>query len=121
MLNNAAPGYARRPRHPISPRVPQRSAAGRPAADGRAAADGINLWLTVADEQVAMLTLAAHGVAVAPGAPFEVSPLGHDHVRVTVGLVRDGFEELADLLAEAAGTERPGSGRRDHAHPRGWR
>jgi DNA-binding transcriptional MocR family regulator len=84
-------------------------------------ADGINLWLNVADQQRAMLTLAAHGVAVAPGAPFEVTPLGHDHIRVTVGLVRDGFEELADLLAEAAGTARPGSGRRSHVHPRGWR
>ncbi len=84
-------------------------------------ADGINLWLTVADQQVAMLTLAAHGVAVAPGAPFEVSPLGDDHVRVTVGLVRDGFDELADLLAEAAGAASGGSGRRQRSHPRGWR
>jgi DNA-binding transcriptional MocR family regulator len=85
------------------------------------AADGINLWLTVDDQQAAMLTLAAHGVAVAPGAPFEVSPLGHDHVRVTVGLVRDAFEDLADLLADAAGTDRTGSGRRGGSHPRGWR
>jgi DNA-binding transcriptional MocR family regulator len=85
------------------------------------AGDGINLWLTVADQQVAMLTLAAHGIAVAPGAPFEVSRLGHDHVRVTVGLVRDGFEDQADLLADAAGTVRIGSGRRSRSHPRGWR
>jgi DNA-binding transcriptional MocR family regulator len=85
------------------------------------AADGINLWLTVADQQVAMLTLAAHGIAVAPGAPFEVSRLGQDHVRLTVGLVRDGFEQLADLLVDAAGTVRSGSGRRSRSHPRGWR
>jgi len=85
------------------------------------AGDGINLWLEVANQQVAMLTLAAHGIAVAPGAPFEVSSLGSDHVRVTVGLVRDGFDGLADLLAEAAGTARVGSGPRTRAHPRGWR
>jgi DNA-binding transcriptional MocR family regulator len=83
--------------------------------------DGINLWLTVADQQVAMLTLAAHGIAVAPGAPFLVQPLGSDHVRLTVGLVRDGFEELADLLAEAASPADRGSGRRNGVHPRGWR
>ena len=85
------------------------------------AADGINLWLTVENEQVAMLSLAARGIAVAPGTPFEVSPLGGDHVRVTVGLVRDGFEELADILADAAGAQSRGSGARARAHPRGWR
>jgi DNA-binding transcriptional MocR family regulator len=85
------------------------------------ATDGINMWLTVANQQIAMLTLAAHGIAVAPGAPFEVSPLGGDHVRVTVGLVRDGFDELADVLSEAAGTTHRVTGRRSRALPRGWR
>jgi DNA-binding transcriptional MocR family regulator len=83
--------------------------------------DGINLWMEVADQQVAMLSLAAHGVAVAPGAPFMVTPLAADHVRITVGLVREGFDELADLLAAAAGAETKASGRRADAHPRGWR
>jgi DNA-binding transcriptional MocR family regulator len=83
--------------------------------------DGINLWMSVADQQVAMLSLAAHGIAVAPGAPFMVRPLGGDHVRITVGLVRDGFEELADVLAEAAAGADRGSGRRTGVHPRGWR
>jgi DNA-binding transcriptional MocR family regulator len=85
------------------------------------AADGINLWLTVANQQIAMLNLAAHGIAVAPGAPFEVSSLGADHIRITVGLVRDGFEDLADVLADAAGTTHRVSGRRSRALPRGWR
>jgi DNA-binding transcriptional MocR family regulator len=88
---------------------------------GATADDGINLWMEVADQQMAMLSLAAHGIAVAPGAPFMVSPLPVDHVRITVGLVRDGFDELADLLAEAAGSASRGSGRRNGAHPRGWR
>jgi DNA-binding transcriptional MocR family regulator len=85
------------------------------------AADGINLWLPVADQQVAMVALAAHGIAVAPGAPFVIGPAGADHIRVTVGLVRDGFAELAGVLADAAGQRAGGSGYRARPHPRGWR
>jgi DNA-binding transcriptional MocR family regulator len=66
------------------------------------APDGINMFLPVEDQQFAMVTLAAHGIAVAPGSPFMVSPLRSDHVRLTVGLVRDGFDELAAVLATAA-------------------
>jgi DNA-binding transcriptional MocR family regulator len=83
--------------------------------------DGINLWMPVDDQQFALLTLAAHGVAVAPGSPFMVPPLGSDHVRVTAGLVRDGFDELASTLAAAAGSVHRGSGSRTPDHPRGWR
>jgi hypothetical protein len=68
-----------------------------------------------------MLTLAAYGIAVAPGAPFEVTPLGGDHIRVTVGLVRAGFDELAQTLAEAAGARHRAGGPRARPHPRGWR
>jgi DNA-binding transcriptional MocR family regulator len=87
------------------------------------AADGINLWMSVEDQQYALVTLAAHGIAVAPGAPFQVSPGGTDHVRVTAGLVRDGFDDLAAILASAAGSvpRGAGSGPRTPAHPRGWR
>lgn len=85
------------------------------------AADGINLWLTVDDQQMAMLALAAHGIAVAPGAPFEVTGLGAEHVRVTVGLIRDDFDSLAAILASAAGATARGSGSRSRPHPRGWR
>ncbi|MEV6846877.1 aminotransferase class I/II-fold pyridoxal phosphate-dependent enzyme [Actinoplanes sp. NPDC051411] len=84
-------------------------------------ADGINLWLTVDDQQIAMVALAAHGIAVAPGAPFCVTPLRSDHVRVTVGLVADGFDDLAGALASAAHLDSRGSGARERAHPRGWR
>jgi DNA-binding transcriptional MocR family regulator len=85
------------------------------------AADGINLWLTVEDQQMAMLALAAHGIAVAPGAPFEVTPLGTQHVRVTVGLIHDDFDSLAEILASAAGATSRGSGHRSRPHPLGWR
>jgi DNA-binding transcriptional MocR family regulator len=83
--------------------------------------DGINMWVPVEDQQVAMVTLAAHGIGVAPGAPFLVSPVAGDHVRLTVGLVRDGFDDLADILAQAAGPVPGGSGSRARPHPRGWR
>jgi DNA-binding transcriptional MocR family regulator len=85
------------------------------------AADGINLWLTVDDQQMAMLALAAHGIAVAPGAPFEVTGLGAEHVRVTVGLIRDDVDAVAAILASAAGASARGSGPRSRPHPRGWR
>ena len=83
--------------------------------------DGINLWLAVADQQAAMLSLAAHGIAVAPGAPFEVAPLGTEYIRVTVGLVRDGFGALAEVLAEAASGPAPTTGRRQAIMARGAR
>jgi DNA-binding transcriptional MocR family regulator len=83
------------------------------------AGDGINMWLEVADQQAAMVGLAAHGIAVAPGSPFEVSPLGADHVRVTVGLIRDA--SLAGVLADAATGVRRSAGRSNHRLPRGGR
>jgi DNA-binding transcriptional MocR family regulator len=85
------------------------------------AADGINMWLPVRDQQSAMVTLAAHGIAVAPGAPFLVAPSATDHVRLTAGLVRDDFDDLAGILAAAAGVVAGGSGARGRPHPRGWR
>ena len=85
------------------------------------AADGINLWMAVDDQQIAMVALAARGIAVAPGAPFCVTPLPGDHVRVTAGLVAGGFDELADALAAAASLNSRGSGTRATPHPRGWR
>ncbi len=85
------------------------------------AADGINLWLPVASQQAAVLFLAAHGIAVAPGAPFEAAPLGADHVRVTVGLVRHDFDHLAATLAETARQHPRPAGRRHKALPRNGR
>ncbi|GIE94597.1 PLP-dependent aminotransferase family protein [Paractinoplanes rishiriensis] len=85
------------------------------------AADGINLWMAVDDQQIALVELAAHGIAVAPGTPFCVTPLGSDHVRVTAGLVADGFDDLAGALASAAIRDSRGSGTRARPHPRGWR
>jgi DNA-binding transcriptional MocR family regulator len=65
------------------------------------AADGINLWMEVPDQQNAMVALAAHGIAAAPGAPFCVTPLASDHLRITAGLITGGYDELADALTVA--------------------
>jgi DNA-binding transcriptional MocR family regulator len=85
------------------------------------AADGINLWMAVDDQQIAMVSLAARGIAVAPGRPFHVTPGATDHIRVTAGLVADGYDDLADALASAATLDSRGSGARARPHPRGWR
>jgi DNA-binding transcriptional MocR family regulator len=65
-------------------------------------ADGINVWIEVADERTALVTLAARGVGVAPGTPFVVHALPTDHVRLTVGQVHDGVDVLADHVKLAA-------------------
>jgi len=64
--------------------------------------DGIHLWIPVADEQTALVALASRGIGASPGGPFATGPLAGDHIRVTSGLVADGFDELADMLADAA-------------------
>jgi len=71
--------------------------------------DGLNLWVPVNDESAAIVRLASQGVGVTPGTPFDVLPHGAGHVRVTVGLVAGGYEELAEVLAAAANTSSWGS------------
>jgi DNA-binding transcriptional MocR family regulator len=64
--------------------------------------DGINVWLPVRDESAALMRLASQGIGVAPGAPFAARPGRVDHVRVTAGLLADGYAEVAAQLAAAA-------------------
>ncbi len=71
---------------------------GVPSAGG----DGINLWLRTAGEADTLLILAAHGIGVAPGSPFFVDKDDTTHVRVTCGLLGEGWDEVADVLAQAA-------------------
>lgn len=63
--------------------------------------DGLNLWLPVADEQAALISLAGAGIGAAAGAAFTVGA-GTPHLRVTVGLIGDDHEAVAARLAEAA-------------------
>ncbi len=64
--------------------------------------DGINLWVEVAQERSALVTLASRGIGVAPGTPFLVSPLANDHVRITISSIRGDITPLIDHLATAA-------------------
>jgi DNA-binding transcriptional MocR family regulator len=64
--------------------------------------DGINLWVGVANEADALLTLASHGIGVAAGSPFFVAQDDTRHIRVTCGLIADDHDDIADHLATAA-------------------
>jgi DNA-binding transcriptional MocR family regulator len=81
------------------------------AGVGFTGTDGINLWMQVADERSALLTLAAQGIGAAPGEPFMVRD-GIPSVRVTVGLIDDSIVAYAHRLAEAAGNQPARSGQR---------
>jgi len=73
--------------------------------------DGINMWMGVADERSALVTLAAQGVGAAPGEPFQVRR-DAPHLRVTVGLIEHDHERVANQLAAAAGGPRSPRGHR---------
>ncbi|WP_207944421.1 aminotransferase class I/II-fold pyridoxal phosphate-dependent enzyme [Actinomadura rubrisoli] len=66
--------------------------------------DGLMLWVPVADESEALVTLAAHGVAAAPGSRYQIRPSA-PHVRVATSRLPEAplpLGELAGLLALAA-------------------
>lgn len=75
------------------------------------ARDGINIWLEVADERSAMVQLAAAGIRVAPGAPFQPgSGEAAPRVRVTAGAVRpENADDVASALVTAVGATVGGS------------
>lgn len=68
--------------------------------------DGLMLWVPVADETSALVTLAARGVTVSPGSRFCVS-YAHPHVRVATSRLTDdptALDQTASLIALAAST-----------------
>ncbi len=81
------------------------------AGVGFTGTDGINLWMQVADERSALLTLAAQGIGAAPGEPFMVRD-GAPSLRITVGLIDDSIATYATRLAEAAGNQPTRGGQR---------
>lgn len=63
--------------------------------------DGLCVWLPVRDESYALVTFAAHNIAVSPGSRFAGRPMA-PHVRIATSLMRDGAADLAEVAALAA-------------------
>lgn len=78
-----------------------------------AAGCGLELWVPVRDERFAVVTLAAHQVAVVSGTRFS-SPTHPPHVRVSTGTLAEAdAPRVAQALARAAQTD-AGEHRRAH-------
>lgn len=60
---------------------------------------GLATWMNVAEESFAMITLAAHGIAVMPGSRMSVR--SEHHIRVATGIISDDYERIAHALALA--------------------
>ncbi|AFT90463.1 aminotransferase-like domain-containing protein [Paraburkholderia phenoliruptrix] len=63
--------------------------------------DTLCIWLPVSDQQYALVTLAARGIAVQPGSRFQVTP--RPHIRVATSFRMDQAGAIADGLAQAVG------------------
>lgn len=70
---------------------------------------GLNLWVPVADDQLAVWTLAAHGVGVSPGEPFTIAQSDKHFIRVTSGVLDHDYDRVAQTIADAAGPQRHGA------------
>ncbi|HZH51473.1 MAG TPA: PLP-dependent aminotransferase family protein [Microvirga sp.] len=62
--------------------------------------DGLCIWVPVESEQYALVTLAARGIAVLPGAKCSVRPI--NHVRVATSVLTDRYDFVADSIRLAA-------------------
>ncbi|MEM7272104.1 MAG: PLP-dependent aminotransferase family protein [Actinomycetota bacterium] len=62
---------------------------------------GLNLWVPVAHEHIATVSLTANGIGVAPGEPFRVTDRTQ-HIRVTSARVAAEVEAVAATIAAAA-------------------
>ncbi|MDN4474035.1 aminotransferase class I/II-fold pyridoxal phosphate-dependent enzyme [Demequina zhanjiangensis] len=111
--DRAAEATVRRARYAYFTRQRELAAALRAAGVTVSAADGLNVWVPVRDEQAAQITLAAHGIRVSLGSAFQVGgddeprglqpgPHRGDHIRVSLGLLVEGFPEIAAAIALAA-------------------
>lgn len=75
--------------------------------------EGFNLWVPVASERAALMSLAAHGISVAPGSAFVVDSALGDHIRLSVASLRTGGPTVAAHVATASRahfSSRAGSG-----------
>ena len=78
------------------------------------AGDGLSVWLPVADERHAQVTLAAAGIGASPGALFHCSAPSRGYLRLTLGTVPDDPDAIARVAgALAAGAARPSTKSRE--------
>lgn len=71
--------------------------------------DGLSLWIPVADETSALVTLAARGATASPGSHFVTSSSHPPHLRVAVSRLAEdaaSLEATAELIALAAHSDR---------------
>ncbi|ABE31482.1 aminotransferase class I and II family protein [Paraburkholderia xenovorans LB400] len=64
--------------------------------------DALCIWLPVPDEQFALITLAARGIAVQPGSSFQVTPRPFIRVATSANITADNADAIADALAHAS-------------------
>ena len=58
--------------------------------------DGLSIWVPVASEQFALVTLAARRIAVLPGSKCAVTPT--HHIRVATAILADRYEYVAESI-----------------------
>jgi DNA-binding transcriptional MocR family regulator len=63
--------------------------------------DGLSLWVPVANESHALVTLAAHGISVTPGKQF-FTGAGEPYLRAATSHLTGGYQNLAEVFALAA-------------------
>lgn len=61
--------------------------------------DGLCIWIPVESEQYALVTLAAHGIAVLPGTKCSLRPT--EHVRLATAILAEGHDRVAAAVARA--------------------
>jgi DNA-binding transcriptional MocR family regulator len=72
--------------------------------------DGRYVWVPVASEATALVSLTSRSIGVAPGTPFAVRPDLEPHVCVTASVLpAEHAAEIADALAGAARPRTPGT------------
>lgn len=64
--------------------------------------DGINVWVEVANEASTLVQLAAAGIRVAPGTPFQIDRNAPPAVRITCGALPDDPETIANVATRTA-------------------
>ena len=73
------------------------------------AGDGLSVWLPVADERHAEVTLAAAGIGASPGSLFHCGPESGErgHLRLTLGTLPDNPDAIAAIAEVLAAAARP--------------